>query len=83
MIPQDMSQGGKKGQSRDGAIVFSHGSRQFLSSSSKAFQPEVGSLSIFPHYLKHHVYPFCVDGERRSIAFNALIDEDIYNVYAG
>ena len=33
--------------------------------------------------MMHTVYPFRgTDEERRSISFNAFIDEDIYNVYA-
>ena len=38
---------------------------------------------FFPNYMMHTVYPFRgTDEERRSISFNAFIDEDIYNVYA-
>jgi len=30
----------------------------------------------------HTVYPFHdTDEERRSVSFNALIDEEIYNIY--
>ena len=45
--------------------------------------PKVGEFYIFPNYLLHTVYPFYgKDEERRSISFNALIDEDIYDVYS-
>jgi hypothetical protein len=27
----------------------------------------------------HEVYPFNSEGERRSISFNALIDDEIFN----
>ena len=44
--------------------------------------PEVGDFYLFPNYLMHTVFPFKdTDEERRSISFNAFIDEDIYNVY--
>ena len=30
----------------------------------------------------HTVYPFTgTDDERRSVSFNAVIDEDVYNVF--
>ena len=35
------------------------------------FRPEVGKMLVFPSWLKHSVYPFDVDGERRSMSFNA------------
>lgn len=37
-----------------------------------SFQPNVGSLYIFPSYLLHTVYPFIGGEERRSLAFNAV-----------
>ena len=33
-------------------------------------KPEVGTMLIFPNWLKHAVMPFYGDGERRSLAFN-------------
>ena len=45
-------------------------------------KPKVGDFYFFPHYLMHTVFPFRgSDEERRSISFNATIDEDIFNVY--
>ena len=35
------------------------------------FKPEVGTMLVFPSWLKHSVYPFYVNGERRSMSFNA------------
>jgi len=35
------------------------------------FIPEVGKFLIFPSWLKHSVFPFYIDGERRSMSFNA------------
>ena len=56
--------------------------RQFLSNSKLQIKPEVGDFYFFPNYLMHAVYPFKgTDEERRSISFNANIDDDIYNVY--
>ena len=34
---------------------------------------------MFPNYLFHTVYPFKGDQERRSVSFNATIDNDIYS----
>ena len=46
--------------------------------------PEVGDFYFFPHYLMHQVFPFKDSKEeRRSISFNAMIDDNIYDVYGG
>ena len=59
-----------------------HGSKMFLSESSMFIKPVVGDFYFFPHYLMHSVYPFKgTEEERRSISFNATIDEDIFNVF--
>ena len=79
---------GKHVQDKDGVdylggqLTLIHGSRQFLSNSKLQIKPEVGDFYFFPNYLMHSVYPFKgTDEERRSISFNAYIDDDIYNVY--
>ena len=65
-----------------GNLNLIHGSKMFLSESSMFIKPVVGDFYFFPHYLMHTVFPFKgTDEERRSISFNANIDEDIYNVY--
>ena len=65
-----------------GTLNLIHGSRQFLSNSKLKIIPEVGDFYFFPHYLMHTVYPFKgTDEERRSISFNAVIDENIFNVH--
>ena len=65
-----------------GTLNLIHGSRQFLSNSKYKIIPKVGDFYFFPHYLMHTVYPFKgSDEERRSISFNALIDENIFNVH--
>ena len=66
----------------NGKINFVHGTRQFLSNSIISQKPEVGKIFIFPNYLMHSVYPFYGKGERRSISFNATIDEKIYDIYS-
>ena len=65
-----------------GTLNLIHGSRQFLSNSKLKIIPEVGDFYFFPHYLMHTVYPFKgTDEERRSISFNGVIDENIFNVH--
>ena len=67
---------------KGGTLNLVHGTRQFLSSSIYSIKPEVGDFYFFPNYLMHAVYPFKgTDEERRSISFNAFIDEKIQNVY--
>ena len=66
-----------------GTLNLIHGSRQFLSHSMFQINPKLGYFYLFPNYLMHTVYPFRgTNEERRSISFNALIDENIYNVYS-
>ena len=65
-----------------GSLELIHGSSQFLSNSKYKITPKVGDFYFFPAYLMHTVYPFKgTDDERRSISFNALIDENIYNSF--
>ena len=74
------TQDGKINQ--NGSLTLVHGSKQFLSSSMYAITPKVGDFYLFPHYLMHMVYPFYGNNEeRRSISFNAKIDENIFDVY--
>ena len=65
-----------------GSLQLINGSRMFLSPSVVTIKPKVGDFYFFPHYLMHTVFPFKdTKEERRSISFNANIDENIYNVY--
>jgi len=65
-----------------GSLHLMHGSRMFLSQSVLRIVPEVGDFYFFPNYLMHSVFPFKNSNEeRRSISFNANIDEEIHNVY--
>ena len=65
-----------------GKIIFTHGTRQFLSLSTVTRKPEIGKIYLFPNYLMHSVYPFYGEGERRSISFNANINDDVYDIYS-
>ena len=72
-----------KKNNNNGQIHLVHGSRQFLSDCLFKVKPKVGNFFFFPNYLMHTVYPFYNENEeRRSISFNASIDEEIYNVYS-
>ena len=66
----------------NGKINFIHGSRQFLSMPIISQTPEVGKIFLFPNYIMHSVNPFYGKGERRSISFNACVDDEIYDVYS-
>jgi len=62
-----------------GTLNLIHGSRQFFSNSLYQVKPKVGDFYFFPNYLMHTVYPFKgTSEERRSISFNATIDEEIF-----
>ena len=66
-----------------GMLELIHGSKAFLSNAKFRIKPEVGDFYFFPNYLMHTVYPFKnTDEERRSISFNAFIDDEIYNDYS-
>tara|TARA_Y100000389_G_scaffold179809_1_gene194184 strand:+ start:337 stop:984 length:648 start_codon:yes stop_codon:yes gene_type:complete len=67
---------------QNGMLSLIHGSRTFMSESTYNIIPSVGDFYFFPNYLMHTVYPFTdTHEERRSVSFNALIDDDIYNVF--
>ena len=69
---------------KGGNLQLMHGSRMFLSHSTMNIVPKVGDFYFFPHYLMHQVFPFKDSKEeRRSISFNAMIDDNIYDVYGG
>ena len=71
-----------KRQNPNGQIELIHGNKMFLSDPVIKFKPEVGNFYLFPNYMMHTVYPFTNSNEeRRSISFNARIDDEIYNVY--
>ena len=47
--------------------------RKLYPPAEEYFKPKVGSLLIFPNWLKHAVMPFYGEGERRTLAANANI----------
>ena len=78
----DTVQQKKSKQYRGGNLQLIHGARMFTCPSTYNIVPEVGDFYLFPNYLMHTVFPFKgTDEERRSISFNGVIDEEIYNVY--
>jgi len=65
-----------------GTLNLIHGSKQFLSKPTYQIKPEVGDFYFFPNYMMHTVYPFKgTDEERRSISFNAFIDQSVYDTF--
>ena len=73
-IPEDMDKHFEKEMEDhypvSGMIQFTYGESANLRSDTITFKPEVGQFLIFPSWLKHSVYPFYCDGERRSMSFN-------------
>ena len=55
----------------NGLIEFTYAEVQDMKSEAIKFKPEVGKFLVFPSYLRHFVYPFRCNGERRSMSFNA------------
>ena len=69
----------KNKPNKNGHLQLIHGSKSFLSNAIMDILPEVGDFYFFPHYVMHAVYPFSESNEeRRSVSFNALLDDDIY-----
>jgi hypothetical protein len=56
-----------------GLIEFTFGESQSFRNDGMKFKPEVGKFLVFPSWLRHFVYPFSVEGERRMMSFNASI----------
>ena len=57
----------------NGHIEFFFGERDNFRIQSIKFRPELGKVFLFPSSLRHFVYPFYSDGERRSVSFNLEI----------
>ena len=75
-IPKDMNQNKlvkNKKIKTNGTIDFINGQKGFLSKSIYNVVPKIKELIIFPNYLMHTVYPFNIEGERRSFSFNVKI----------
>lgn len=58
---------------RAGYLTFLSGGSQRYAKSVISFRPEVGDFYIFPGWLLHAAEPLDVEGERRSLAFNAHV----------
>ena len=73
----------KQKDNPNGCLELIHGAKMFLNKSIFRVIPKVGDFYLFPNYLMHCVYPFnnINNEERRSISFNAEVDEAIYDVY--
>ena len=60
----------------NGKLELVESSPKLLCSGNYVATPEVGDMYLFPNYLLHTVYPFKdTEDERRSVSFNAIIDE--------
>ena len=82
-LPEDFGKPSQdtKSHNTNGNLQLVHGSNMFLSPVTLDIKPKVGDFIFFPNYLMHTVYPFKnKNSERRSISFNASIDENIYDV---
>ena len=56
-----------------GLIEYAFGEAQSFRCDNLKFKPEEGKFLVFPSWLKHLVYPFSVEGERRMMSFNATV----------
>jgi len=83
-VPESFGESSQKSKidNPNGKIEFIHGSKMFLCESNIRVEPKIGDFYLFPHYMMHNVYPFKSEGERRTISFNADIDENIFNVFS-
>lgn len=58
---------------RAGYLNFLAGGKQRFARSLVSFKPRVGDFYVFPGWLLHVAEPFRGRGERRSLAFNAIL----------
>ena len=58
---------------RAGYLNFLIGGKQRFAKSLVSFKPRVGDFYVFPGWLLHGAEPFRGRGERRSLAFNAML----------
>ena len=78
-VPVDMGQTIQKNKNvqQNGKLVLIDGSKKLLCNPTYVITPELGDFYLFPSYMMHTVYPFSNTlEERRSISFNAKIDEE-------
>ena len=77
-VPNNMGETSQKNKkvNNNGKLILIDGSKKLFSSPTYTITPRVGDFYLFPSYLMHTVYPFSnSDEERRSVSFNARIDE--------
>ena len=78
-VPEDMGNTAQKSKkvNHNGKLILIDGSKKFVCNPSYIVTPKVGDFYFFPSYMMHTVYPFFnTSEERRSVSFNAKIDED-------
>jgi len=78
-IPNDMGETKQKTKklNHNGKLVLIDGSKKFVCTPTYVINPKVGDFYFFPSYMMHTVYPFFdTTEERRSVSFNAKIDDD-------
>ena len=78
-VPKDMGQTIQKNKKvqHNGKLVLIDGSKKFLCNPTFVITPKVGEFYFFPSYMMHTVYPFSdTSEERRSVSFNAKIDDE-------
>ena len=78
-VPQDMGETIQKTKklNHNGKLVLIDGSKKFVCNPTYVINPKVGDFYFFPSYMMHTVYPFFdTSEERRSVSFNAKIDDD-------
>ena len=78
-VPNDMGETIQKTKklNHNGKLVLIDGSKKFVCSPTYVINPKVGDFYFFPSYMMHTVYPFFdTSEERRSVSFNAKIDDD-------
>ena len=77
-VPNNLGETSQKNKkvNNNGKLILINGSKKLFSSPTYTITPKVGDFYLFPSYLMHTVYPFSnSDEERRSVSFNARIDE--------
>ena len=65
-----------KNNNDNGKLELIDGTKRLFSRPLYRVTPKVGDFYLFPNYMMHTVYPFAdTNEERRSVSFNAKIDE--------
>ena len=78
-VPNDMGKTFQESKTtnHNGKLVLIDGSKKFVCNPTYIITPKVGDFYFFPSYMMHTVYPFSnTEDERRSVSFNAKIDEN-------